>query len=316
MRKLSEKMVVIHGEFVKYGRNAREWIRKCEMLLPHVERERVWEKKGFSSIYEYAAKLAGMSHSKVDEALRVMKRIEDKPELMKVIEEKGIQAVRPVAAIATAETESFWAQKAEIMSKHTLETYVKEWKKICEKPNMSNDMLPKILPGEEIKRRKVVGMELEEEVIEELGKLKGKEDWNTLMKELLEMRREKLEAEKPETVKVVGKNEEGYHCRPAPAKTQKFVIKRTNGQCAYPGCNKPHKIKHHTDRFALKREHDPDTYYPLCREHERLAHLGLIENEECEPKFWKIREFADSSDTRWRIDEKVQKFRAHSGKSP
>ena len=52
---------MLHARFVNYGRNAREWTRKCVILLPEIERERVWEKKGFESIYVYAAKLAGMS---------------------------------------------------------------------------------------------------------------------------------------------------------------------------------------------------------------------------------------------------------------
>lgn len=314
MKKLSEKVIAIHGEFVKYGRNAREWMRKCEMLLPHVERERVWEKKGFSSIYEYAAKLAGMGKNKVDVALWTMKKVEDKSELLKVVEEKGISAVRPIANMVTLENQSFWAEKAREMSMHTLEVYVKEFRKNENRSEDENEKCNGLFESKNNESscraaRRVVGMDLEIEVVEELEKLKGREEWNTLMKEFLEMRRAKLEEEKPEVVKVVGKNEEGYHSRPAPAKTQKFVIKRTNGQCSFPGCNKPHEIKHHTDRFALKRKHDPDTYYPLCREHERLAHLGLIENEECEPKFWRIRAFADRSDTRWRIDEKVREFR-------
>ncbi len=318
-RKLAERVLAIHGEFVKYGRNAREWMRKCEMLLPHIERERIWEKKGFSSIYEYAAKLAGMNQNKVDVALWTMRKVEDKSEILKVVETKGISAVRPIANMVTFENQSFWAEKAREMSMHTLEVYVKEFRKNKNRSEGENKNCNGLFESKSNATscraaRKVVGMDLEIEVVEELEKLKGKEDWNSLMKELLEARRTKLEAEKPEAVKVVErtakeKQKKPYHSRTAPATINKFIIKRTNGQCSFPGCNKPHKLKHHTDRFALNKEHNPDTYFPLCREHERLAHLGLIENEEKDPKFWRIREFADRSDARWRIDEKVQKFR-------
>ncbi len=116
-----------HQRFSEYGRNAREWLRKCALLLPEIDRLDIWKKKGFGSIYEYAAKLAGMSKNSVREALRVMKHIEDKPELKKVLEEKGINSVRPVATIATEETDAFWAQKARDMPKNTLETYVSDY---------------------------------------------------------------------------------------------------------------------------------------------------------------------------------------------
>ena len=102
---------------------------KARLLIfikDEIEGLRVWEKKGFLSIYEYAGKLAGMSRRKVDDALRLLKKIEDKPELKRVIEEKGMGAVQPVATIATKDTASFWAKKARVMSKNTLETYVRE----------------------------------------------------------------------------------------------------------------------------------------------------------------------------------------------
>ena len=63
--------------FREYGGNAQKWIRKCELLLPEIERKKVWKKKGFTSIYEFAAKLAGMSKHKVDDSLRILKKIED-----------------------------------------------------------------------------------------------------------------------------------------------------------------------------------------------------------------------------------------------
>lgn len=65
----------LHEKFVEYGQNAKEWARKCILLLPEIERNQIWERKGFSSIYEYAAKLAGLSKNQVYEALRVLKKV-------------------------------------------------------------------------------------------------------------------------------------------------------------------------------------------------------------------------------------------------
>src|SRR3989344_8487685 len=106
----------LHKLFKKYGANAREWLRKCALLLPEIDRRKIWKRHGCGSIYEYAAKLAGMSRASVDDALWVLEKIADKPALKQVAEERGINCVRPVATIATQETAQFWADKVQAMS--------------------------------------------------------------------------------------------------------------------------------------------------------------------------------------------------------
>lgn len=128
MKKLSEKEQTIHQQFQTYGRNAREWIRKCQMLLPLIEKYQIWKKRNFPSVYAYAYQLAGMNKRQVREALRIMRHVEDKPALKRVVEEYGINRVKPVVSVATEETAEFWAEKSQEMSKNTLETYVREWK--------------------------------------------------------------------------------------------------------------------------------------------------------------------------------------------
>ena len=94
----------LHKKFVFYGKNAREWMRKCEMILPEIDRRKIWKKHKYGSIYEYAAKLAGMSRERVTDCLRIHRHIGDKPALLAVAEHKGICALRPVATVATQET--------------------------------------------------------------------------------------------------------------------------------------------------------------------------------------------------------------------
>jgi len=222
-KKLSEKDKTLHAQFSRYGRNAREWMRKCALLLPEIERNRVWEKKGFDDIYEYAAKLAGMGHDAVNDSLRILKKIEDKPELMKVVEEKGLLAVKPVATIATPETAKFWAEKAKIMSRHTLETYVRE---LVKQEGVLSKNSNQIIIGEDYSETNVtisqnglfmlktdnvgrsgtaeipdfpqqeaITILVDNEIAEQLKKLKGQGDWNELIKELLKLREEKLTSE-------------------------------------------------------------------------------------------------------------------------
>ena len=277
---------VLHQKFSHYGANAKVWMRKCELLLPEIERNRVWEDEGFGGIFEYAAKLAGMSREKVRDSLRILKKIEDKPELMKVAKEKGLRAVRPVCAIAKKEDDKFWAEKADSMSVSTLVTFIKEVHH--KKSGHVTTLIPEKVH---------VGMELEPEIAEKLKKLKGQEDWNSLMKEFLEMREKKLEQEKPETAVT--------DSRHIPTKINKYAKAKTNGTCCFPGCLKKADALHHTNRFALSKEHNPDKIKPLCKAHHDLAHRGLIQNEDLPPQYWKIRETPDKTDMKFVIDQKV-----------
>lgn len=278
----------IHQQFVDYGRNAKEWLRKCALLLPEIDRQRIWKKKGFSSLFEYAAKLAGMSRTSVEESLRILKRVENSPILKKVVEEKGIYRVRPLLAVVTPETESFWAEKAITMSKNTLETYVRNYRS-------------EIRPGTDSQpERSTLQMDLDTAVAGELKKLKGDGNWNTLMKELLEFRAKALEQEKPQPIQTSSRH--------IPQKVKRFVLNRTNGQCAYPGCTRPYQILHHTQRFALEKVHDPDRLMPMCKAHERVAHQGLIQNEEKSATQWSLRLNPDRTSPTYAIDQKVMTY--------
>ena len=272
----------IHAEFVKYGKNAKYWLRRCEMLLPEIAREEIWKKKRFSSIYEYAAKLAGMNHEKVNECLRIMKHIEDKPELLEVAEKKGLGAVRPVVTIATKETAKFWAGNAITMKKNTLETYVRNYK-------------AELRPSTDLNRLENVKMELDPKVADQLKKMKGDRDWNTFMKELMDGQR------KPEPVKT----ESPY----IPVAIKKYVATKTNGICAHPDCNKPAEVFHHTKRFSLNHEHNPDQITPLCKAHHDLCHLGLIANEESQPYEWQLLAFPDTTNPKYEVDQLVQAYK-------
>ena len=57
----------------EYGNNARMWSRKFAALLPEVDKRQLYRKRGFYSIFEFAAKLAGMGRKNVEEVLRTYK---------------------------------------------------------------------------------------------------------------------------------------------------------------------------------------------------------------------------------------------------
>jgi hypothetical protein len=335
----------LHKQFVEYGANARLWMRKCVLLLPEIEKHEIWRKKGFGSIYEYAAKLSGMSRNTVNEGLRVLRKIEDMPALRKVAEVRGINAVKPVVTIATTENEEFWAEKAESMSRLTLETYVREIRKrevgeakIQPVESFSDgDGFHDDLPGEakKLEAKKLEGklegqsqgqsrnqgqshkiditMSLDRKTAEMLQKLKGKGEWSALMNELLELRKKKLEKEEVELVaEVMHEKWTTAKSRYIPAKIRKHVLRKTNEQCAYPGCTKPYAILHHTQRFALERVHDPRRLVPLCRGHEAIAHQGLIDNEAKDTEHWSVQKEPDVGNPCYAIDKIVMEYRRPS----
>ena len=307
----------LHKKFQEYGKNVRAWIRKCKMLLPQIRDEEVWRKKGFGSIYEYAAKLAGMSRASVDDALWIMDKIQDKPNLQKVAEKKGLNCVRPVANIVTNETDTFWAEKAQKMSRHTLATYVREHKsEHCDPQELEDGCSfekSRTGPSQKVRTMKSIYMKLDVKTIERMKKMKGEKEWDELLNKMLDVVEglecggghegqkvideggdgtgEREVAQESGVDTQVDRNKEvtkkpkpvNTGRRHVPAKIKKYVTKQTSGLCAYPGCVKPYDILHHTKRFAIDPTHDPETLKPLCKAHERLAHAGLIESEEEEP---------------------------------
>ena len=142
----------LHTQFQTYGKNAREWMRKCIMMLPAIDRERVWEKKKFGSLSEYTSKLAGMSHKTTIDGLRIMQTVEHMPDIMRIIEKRGIAIIRPILLFLTPDNQKSWSEKIKIMSQHTLEMYVHDLKiqqdpsmtKLSSRNNMVADKVPEL----------------------------------------------------------------------------------------------------------------------------------------------------------------------------
>ena len=114
----------------KYGTASLIWRQKFTGLLPEVNRRRLYEKKGFSSIFEFAFKLCGLSQDQVHLALNLGRRFEDKPALMKLLEEgeASINKLSRVVSIATVENQEELAEKVKILPKSALETLVRDEK--------------------------------------------------------------------------------------------------------------------------------------------------------------------------------------------
>ena len=194
-----------------------------------------------------------------------MKKTENLPELRKVVEEKGIWAVSPVVCIATPENDRELAQKARGMSKNTLEVYAKGIRGSGGALPRKSGVLPLFTMSADLTEVADVESLLivaDSEVCWKLKKLKGDGEWNDLMRVLVNLWEEKLALEKPTAVKTVSRH--------IPSAIRRFVLKRSNYKCEFPGCSKHYSELHHADRFGVTWLHDPDRLFALCKAHHQL----------------------------------------------
>lgn len=99
-------------------------------LLPEVSRRGLYRKKGFGSIYEFAAKLAGISHEQVNRVLRLEARLATSPVLRSALVEGRISVNKliRIVPIVSLKNERDLLAKAEILSSRALEVFVREAK--------------------------------------------------------------------------------------------------------------------------------------------------------------------------------------------
>jgi len=116
----------LHQKFTELGRERHRLTYELLYLLPKISHRQIYREKGFLTIYEYAAKTAGLGHSAVEKALRLGRVLEDKPALMETVKTEGVHKVALVATIATRENERQLAEKVVGMSKSALADFAKE----------------------------------------------------------------------------------------------------------------------------------------------------------------------------------------------
>jgi hypothetical protein len=270
----------------KWGAAALTARRKFAGLLPEVysreiserEKGRSWlEKRGFFSVYEFAAKLAGMSRDQVDLVLHLEKRFEDKPVLRNALVSGEVSAnkLARVVSIATVENQRDILEKVESLSKRALEVFVNDFKNQNGLGKTINEQAS--LPGQIFEPC----LELDEDVKNELIEMKKKGiNVNQILCEFLREKKEKLDQVKSEVAKkqmrerddraIIGMPAKRY----IPAEVQRIVIKEFGNRCSAQGCDKLAENLHHENGFAIEQSHDPCFLKPLCRGHHELAHVG------------------------------------------
>ena len=273
----------------QYGAMSLKGRSKFVALLPEVAKRSIHRKYGFGSIYEFAAKLCGVSKNVVNEALRVYGKIKDKPDLLKQFKEQGINKVRLVANIATKETDKEWAEKVSTMTKPALETHVRDIRKshpgmgITE--NVNSDLsqkqaqkslfddLPETSTNDYMSSYTLFKANLDPKTIQQLEIIKAKMGKGTTWNEAFE----KILADATPAPKREYKTKAS---KTKSSKSRNISAKQKREMpdiCEVPGCNKPAEVTHHTDRWALTKSHEK--LVSLCRDHHELAHRGYLGEE-------------------------------------
>lgn len=286
----------------RYGATARLWRQKFVGLLPEVNRRRLYERKGFSSIFEFAYKLCGLSEDQVRLTLNLGKRFDDKPILKAMLEdgEASINKLTRVASIATPENEEELAAKIRVLSVSALSTLVRDEKyartcgskstgifggadglrkPLSEAKNLhvqTAHLHPSRLPVGRQGREDDSSFRIADDVQAELNELHSKGiDVNALLREMLEKRREEIADKK---ARIVAEIQATHDCgvsadsRYIPARIKKLLHEEFGEKCSISTCKKPAEIIHHTQRFSLSQNHDPRFLAPLCKEHHAIAH--------------------------------------------
>ena len=280
----------------KYGSSALLWRRRFVGLLPEVNRRRLYERKGSSTIFEFAAKLCGLSIDQVNLALNLRKRFEDMPVLKKMLEEGevSINKLARVVSIATPENEAELAEKVRVLPVKALNTLVRDEKRVANENSLQKPLFGAknlyVQAGLPVQT-----FELAPDVTEQLNSLHSKGiDINDLLRKLLNQRKEEIEKKKEEIAeeqsrKANTQTTESTNDKPkSQAKPSRYIpveikniLHQEHGtKCSIPTCNKPAEVIHHTQKFSLSQTHDPRFMAPLCREHHAIAHSMDVKYQE------------------------------------
>lgn len=244
----------------KYGLQARLWRQKFLGLLPEVNRRRLFKKK-FSSIFEFAKRLAGVSEEQVRLVLNLEKKFEDKPVLHGILVngQVSMHKLARVASIATVENQEDLAEQVAFLPQKSVETLVRDYK-------IENGLIE---PENEDKSLRAQTLELSKEVEEKLLELQQKgTDVNALILKAVEEREQKIEQEKQEIVSEMQKTDSRYMNK----RIRNWLAEAFGTKCSIPHCHRASEEIHHAQRFSLAKIHDPRYLAPMCEAHHNIAH--------------------------------------------
>lgn len=244
--------------FRDYGAKALLYRQKCIGMLPEINKRRLHLQHGCASIFEFAAKFAGLSHEQVKRVLSLNDHFYNKPALKQALEsgEVSVNKLARIAAVASTENQEMLAAASRTLSKNALDTLARDIRQLDKKVAPSD-----FVPGHKV--------ELAPPVQERLYALQQRGiDVNLLISEMLDRREREISEKKM----VMAFERPRAGSRHVPVAVKRLVMAEYGRGCSVPGCARPAVALHHAARFALTRNHDPRFLAPMCAGHHELAH--------------------------------------------
>ena len=246
----------------QYGEATLMWRRKFLGLLPEVHKRKLYEQKGFTSVFHFAKVMAGVSEEQVSRALNLDQKFQTMPALKTILNngEASMHKIARIASIATPENQEELAEMVKALPMSALKTFVKDIRAeegVVDHKPQNNHLFEQDT------------LELESDVTSELLELQQCGiDINEIIRDALVQRKQTIEQEK----EMVSNECQPTDSRYIPTKTKKLLKKEYGTKCSIKTCNKPSEELHHSQRFSVAKTHDPHYLAPLCTSHHILAH--------------------------------------------
>jgi hypothetical protein len=292
MNELNDRQ--LHKKFLKLGLKRNALTRKLYIMIPEIERRKIFIKKGCKDIQEYALKYAGLSYSAVRNCITVLNKAKNFPLIASEIEQVGIYKADLALKIATKENEAIVVDKMKNMSRSAFKLLIKE-----AKTHGFSERKCKAAPMKKAICLKDESLKIFNRLKFKLKKLNEEE----LILKILKIAESQIQNETEKAVKmktkmsnISSKNAEKFLpagiSRYIPASIKKKVIEKSDGLCQYPNCSSHIDNFHHIDRFGEVKSHN--NIIGLCKEHHEFAHNNLMDEKSLKFRFEQgIRFFAD-----------------------
>jgi hypothetical protein len=308
----------------EYGERTRIWRQRFTGLLPEVFKRKLYEKKGFCSIFEFSKKLAGLSEEQTRLVLNLEKRFEETPALktLLVAGKVSVNKLARIVSIAKPENEKFLANQVQILSKSAVETLVRDEKFATKNGGENFEKTVEKTAGENMDFQNQNGL-FEPEIgskslpgqmrfdTKSLEGNRAKADEKPIkifestvlnlspevQKKLLELQQKGLDINtllleflKTREQEIAQKKEEisqepyGKPSRHIPVSVKKILYLEHGTKCSVKNCQKPSTQIHHVRRFSAIPSHNPHYLAPLCKEHHELVHSTDIDYIEIRKK--------------------------------
>jgi len=245
----------------RYGENARIWRQKFLGLLPEVFKRKLYAKKGFSSVYEFAFKLAGVSEEQVSRVLNLERKFCDKPDLHRALVngEISINKLARVASIANADNQSFISEQAKILPKNALEVFIRDYRQ--SDSSLQNPISGgQFVPGHKLETQ----INLLQDSRSQISTLLGPKLSDETKRELNELQQKGIDIDELILNAITSRH--------IPVKIKNLLRQEYGTKCSVPNCQRESEHIHHEIPFAIAKNHNPFLLKPLCREHHIIAH--------------------------------------------